>query len=201
MTNEQQLENIEKKWNIFNDLIDHLDDDRKASVKSLVEFFGTRLAMCPADPRHDAPGSYHGGLVAQAILLTKTMKKMKDTFNFDDVENSSIIMVGLFHEIGKVGSLEHEYFLPETDNWRRDKLGARFKVNENISKLTVQERTLFLLQHFGVQLTEDEFLAIRGPVKNHDWIENRLAPTYEPRISVLLRSARDLYVRAIINPK
>jgi hypothetical protein len=201
MTNEQQLEMIQKKWNVFNDLIKRIDEDRQPAARQIVEFFGERLATCPADPRHDAPGSYPGGLVSQAIGLTKAMKKMKDTFNLEDVDDGSIVIVGLFHELGKVGTLDQEYFIPENDNWKRQNLGAYYKVNEKISKLSIQERTLFILQHFGLQLTEEEFIAIRGQSKDPGWAEHRLAPTYDPMISVLLRSARDIFVRAIINPE
>jgi hypothetical protein len=199
MTNEQQAQRLQKNWDSYVGLVNKIDDDddRKQKIIELITFFGERLVFCPSDPRTDAPGCKPGGLIEQALLLTKAMKKLNDTFSFD-VPTNSIIIVGLLHEIGKLGTLDSPYFLEENESWKRDKLGSYYKINESLSKMTVQERTIFLLQSFGVNLTEDEFLAIRGSSRTPEWVENRLAPNYEPMISTLLRCSRELFIKAIV---
>ncbi len=189
--NERELTDL---WTSYTKLIDKID--RGAGLTLMMEELGERLLMCPAEPRNDSPGCEPGGLIQQAITVAKGMKRINDTFEMG-VSTESILIVGLLHELGKVGNLEDPYFIPEEESWRREKLGAFYKPNEGMSRMTIPERSLYLLQHYGVRLAEDEFMAIRGPSRQPDWVESRLAPTAEPTLTILLRSARDILVRKV----
>lgn len=196
MMNEQELSSL---WSNFERLTGKIADGSEAKetgLSNLLMALGDRLIMCPAEPRNDSPGCEPGGLLSQAIAVAKGMKKINDTFEMG-ASVSSILLVGLFHEIGKVGSVEESYFIDEDESWRREKLGSFYKPNEKLSRMTVPERSLYLLQYFGVPLSEEEFLAIRGPSKAPDWVENRLAPTAEPTLTILLRSSRDILIRKV----
>ena len=191
MMNERELTDL---WSSYSKLIEKID--RGEGLSRMMDELGERLLMCPAEPRNDSPGCEPGGLLRQAITIAKGMKRLNDTFEME-VPTASILVVGLLHEVGKIGNLEEPYFVPEEESWRREKLGAFYKPNESISRMTIPERSLFLLQHYNVKLTEDEFMAVRGPSRPPDWVESRLAPTAEPTLTILLRSARDILVRKI----
>jgi hypothetical protein len=191
MMNERELTDL---WSSYSKLIEKID--RGEGLGRMMDELGERLLMCPAEPRNDSPGCEPGGLLRQAITIAKGMKRLNDTFEMG-TPTASILVVGLLHEVCKVGNLEEPYFVPEEESWRREKLGAFYKPNESISRMTVPERSLFLLQHYDVKLTEDEFMAIRGPSRPPDWVESRLAPTAEPTLTILLRSARDILVRKV----
>lgn len=191
-------ESIKEAWESYHRLVGKIAGARGDAALRMVESLEDRLPFCPAEPRTDSPGHYPGGLIEQALVVTKGMKKMNDGFGFD-VQSDSIIVVGLFHEIGKVGGISppEPYFIDEDSSWHRDKLGAFYKHNDRLSKLSVSERSLLILQHFGVQLTEDEWQAIRGPQRQPDWAEARLMPTWEPKVSTLLRTTRDILIRKL----
>ncbi len=191
MMNERELTDL---WTSYTKLIDRIN--RGEGLQQMMEELGERLLMCPAEPRNDSPGCEPGGLVHQAITIAKGMKRINDTFEMG-ASTESILIVGLLHEIGKVGNLDEPYFVPEEESWRREKLGAFYKPNERLGRMTIPERSLFLLNHYGVKLTEEEFMAIRGPSRPPDWVESRLAPTAEPTLTILLRSARDTLVRKV----
>lgn len=191
MMNERELTDL---WTSYTKLTDKIN--RGAGLQKLIDDLGERILMCPAEPRNDSPGCEPGGLVQQAITVAKGMKRLNDTFE-TGASIESILVVGLLHEIGKVGNLDEPYFVPEEESWRREKLGAFYKPNERLSRMTIPERSLMLLQHYGVKLTEEEFMAIRGPSRPPDWVESRLAPTAEPTLTILLRSARDLLIRKV----
>jgi hypothetical protein len=191
MMNERELTDL---WTSYTKLIDKID--RGDGLTRMMDELGERLLMCPAEPRNDSPGCEPGGLIQQAITVAKGMKRINDTFEMG-ASTESILVVGLLHELGKVGNLEESYFVAEEESWRRDKLGAFYKPNEGMSRMTIPERSLYLLQHYNVRLTEEEFMAIRGPSRPPDWVESRLAPTAEPTLTILLRSARDILVRKI----
>jgi hypothetical protein len=191
-------ESIKEAWESYLRLVSKIGGDRGAAAVVMVESLEDRLPFCPAEPRTDSPGHYPGGLIEQALVVTKGMKKMNDGFTFD-VPTETILIVGLFHEIGKVGSINppEPYFIDEDSSWHREKLGAFYKHNDRLAKLSVPERSLLMLQHFGVQLTEDEWTAIRGPARQPEWAESRLMPTWEPKVATLLRTTRDILVRKL----
>lgn len=192
MMNERELTEL---WTSYTKLADKITDHGRG-VSLLIEELGDRILMCPAEPRNDSPGCEPGGLVQQAIKVAKAMKRINDAFEMG-ASTESILTVGLLHEIGKVGSINEPYFLEEEESWRREKLGSFYKPNEQISRMTIPERSIFLLQHFGIKLSDEEFMAIRGPSRPPDWVENRLAPTAEPTLTILLRSARDILIRKV----
>ncbi len=193
MMNERELTDL---WTSYTKLVDKID--RGEGLTLMMDELGERLLMCPAEPRNDSPGCEPGGLIQQAIIVAKGMKRINDAFEMG-ASTESILIVGLLHELGKIGNLDEPYFIPEDENWRREKLGAFYKPNERLSRMTIPERSLYLLQNYKVHLTEEEFMAIRGPSRPPDWVESRLAPTAEPTLTILLRSARDILVRKV-NP-
>jgi hypothetical protein len=60
-----------------------------------------------------------------------------------------------------MGDEEHESYIPQTDQWRRDKLGEEYMHNKKIAFASVPDRGLFLLQSHGVQYTFNEMLSIQ----------------------------------------
>lgn len=192
MMNERELTEL---WTSYAKLAEKITDHGDG-INRMIGDLAERILMCPAEPRNDSPGCEPGGLIQQAITVAKGMKRLNDGFSMGTT-TESILLVGLFHEIGKIGNLDEPYFVPEEESWRREKLGAFYKPNERLGRMTIPERSLFLLNHYGVKLTEEEFMAIRGPSRPPDWVESRLAPTAEPTLTILLRSARDILVRKV----
>jgi len=189
MMNERELTEI---WTSYTKLAEKIG--RGDGTSRMLDELGERILMCPAEPRNDCPGCGPGGLVQQAILISKGMKKINDSLSLN-VPTESILVAGLFHEVGKIGTIDTPYFLPEEEGWKRDKLGSFYKINDMISKTSVSERSLYLLQHYGVRLDEHEFMAIRGPNRTAEWADSRLFPSQDPMLSVLLKSSRDIFVR------
>ena len=118
------------------------------------------------------------------------MRKLASSFDLD-TNTGSILKVGLLHEIGKVGTLENDLFVEQDSSWHREKLGQFYKYNENVPKSTIPDRTLCLLQHFGITLTNDEFYAIRLSQGSH-LEENRFYVGTEPDLAKCLQMAKRL---------
>ena len=75
------------------------------------------------------------------------------------VPKDSLIIACLFHDLGKVGDHKKDYYVP-ADPWRAEKLGEMYGYNKEIQYMTVPLRGLFLCQHYGLKLTQEEMLAI-----------------------------------------
>jgi len=60
-----------------------------------------------------------------------------------------------------MGDESHEAYLPNTDQWRREKLGEKWMFNKELSFASVPDRSLFLLQSHGVSYSFNEMVAIQ----------------------------------------
>ena len=186
---EDALEKIETNWKQYEKLCKRLSG---VSLGTLLDDLGQRLVTCPASPRKEQYGCYPGGLVEHSLGVTALMRTLCDTYGFD-IPLSSILKVGLLHEIGKVGDLNTDYFVEQNSSWHREKLGQLYKYNEDLNKMSVSHRSLCLLQHYGVQLSKDEWLAIQLAGGSH-FEENRFYVGHEPSLALILQQAKQAVI-------
>ena len=179
------VEKIESDWTTFQSLAQKLEND---NINQLIEDLSERIIMCPASPRTDSYGCCAGGLINHALKVTDAMRKINTSLKLE-VPAASIIKVGLFHEIGKVGSKTEDYFLNQDSSWHREKLGQLYKYNENLPKMAVSHRTLFLLQEYGVTLDRDEWEAI-VTAQGYHLEENRFYANTNTPVTKLLHAAK-----------
>ena len=72
-----------------------------------------------------------------------------------------LVFSAINHDLGKMGDEENESYIPQTDKWRKDKLGEDYMFNKQVPFASVPDRGLFMLQSHGVQYTFNEMLAIQ----------------------------------------
>lgn len=179
-------ERIEKNYNLFVTLCGKLGD-RSEPVQEMVEHLGERLVLAPASSRLEFHAAYPGGLVDHSLRVLHNARKLNDVYGMN-LAIESIIMAALFHDLGKVGDLNQEYYLNQDSDWHREKLGQMYKVNKDIQKMPNAERGLWLLQYFGVKLTLDEWVAIRindGPYSD----DNGYYSMAEPDLALIIHHA------------
>ena len=144
--------------------------------------------MCPASTKLDQFDASPGGLVRHALQVTAIMRTINDALGYN-IPLASILKVGLLHDLGKVGDIDNRYFVEQDSTWHQEKLGQMYKFNENLNKMSVSHRTLWLLQSFGITLTNDEWLAIQLAQGSH-FEENRFYVGHEPTLGLLLQQAK-----------
>lgn len=179
------LEQIKTNWETFEGLCRRLSDNR---LNKLLDELGERLVMCPSAPNESQPGSYPGGLIEHSLRVTSNMRVLAKALNMD-LQPANILKVGLLHEIGKIGDFSGAYFVEQDSDWHREKLGQVYKFNDDLNKMSVSHRTLFLLQHFGVELSKDEWIAIQLAGGSH-FEENRFYVGHEPTLALCLQLAK-----------
>lgn len=180
---------IESNWNTFEKLCGKLPDE---NLNDLLNNFAERLIMCPASPRLDQYGAFPGGLIQHSLDVAGTMRKLSQAHQFD-LPVESVLKVGLLHDIGKIGDLDNDLFVEQDSEWHREKLGQMYKYNENIQKMSVSHRTLFLLQKFNVSLTSDEWIAIQLAQGSH-FEENRFYVGSEPTLAIILQQSKAIVI-------
>lgn len=164
-------EQIEQNWNIFVGYIDHyISEPRKTKLKDFYSKYQERIILMPASHKKEYHNAFPGGyiehvnrVVSAAIQLNNVWVSMGVELNYTEEE---LVFSAINHDLGKMGSEEHEAYLPQTDQWRKEKLGEDYLFNTELEFMTVPDRSLYLLQTHGVEYTKNEMLAI----KLHDGI-------------------------------
>lgn len=161
LTTEETVENYNKLYKI---LKDHLGkSDRWEAIDKMLKAIETDLANCPSSSRDH--GSYMGGLVEHIMDVISYIVLIRKVYERDGLEvpsEESCIFVAAFHDIGKVSDGEELHYVPQDSDWHRDNLGQNFLINEELETgLEHCDKSLFLLQRFGVPVSLQEFQAIR----------------------------------------
>jgi len=156
-------EDINSNWHRYYELCTRLGD-RSPAVTSMLDELDERLCLCPASAKRDFHGAFPGGLVDHSLRVLNHLIILNRSFSWK-LPKESMIIAALFHDVGKVGmpgrSPSNDFYVDQVDNWRREKMGEVYKYNDSLPYMTTPDRSLFLLQHYGVQLTADESLAVK----------------------------------------
>ncbi len=161
-------------------------ETRREAVQKLDEFLRreTVWLTTPASTRFHLPRE--SGLLEHSVNVAATLLKLR-TCLAPDLSEENCIIVGLFHDLGKVGMPGKPYYLPNPSEWHVRNRGIRYIVNQDIVHMDIATRSLFLLaQH--VPLTDDEAQAVRY----HDGqyiVENHSVAHHETRLTRLLQYA------------
>jgi len=180
-------EEIQSNWNKYRALLEKNLGDRSAAASAMLDALEDRLAMCPASGRKDFHNAFPGGLVEHSLRVLRNAMTLSRSFGWQ-LPKDSLIIGALFHDLGKVGNQDQDYYVPQDSDWHRDKLGEVYKHNKDIRYMTVPQRGLWLCQHFGLRLTHDEYASI---LLNDGWVlqENKPYCLKEPLLAHVIMTA------------
>ncbi len=158
MVNESVIvENYERFMEIIG------QDDRSEQLEAMYSDFGNELAEAPASGYRHYHNAFLGGYLDHVLRVhdmsiqqAKLLKEFGGELNFTAQE---LKFAALHHDLGKLGEPGSPYYIVEDSDWHRTKLGRLYKHNE-MQYMSVTDRALFLLQHYGVTVTRNEWLAI-----------------------------------------
>ena len=57
--------------------------------------------------------------------------------------------------------MAEEYYKVQDNSWFVKNRGEYYTHNDNLNYMTVTDRALWLLQHFGIKMTEKEYIGLR----------------------------------------
>ena len=161
-----QAEQIQSNWDKHIKIVNHyITGERKEKVLAMLEKLSDTYVMAPASGKSWYHNAFAGGYVDHVNRVVQYAVKQKDlyqqmggTVDFTDEE---LVFAALFHDLGKIGDGEKPNYLPQTDKWRQDKLSEQYTPNPDLDFMLIPDRSLFVLQKFGIQVNQKEFLGIR----------------------------------------
>ena len=157
---------IEQNWNKLRNIIkDTFEGERLDNLNKMYDHFEDRMCMAPASGKEHFHYAHVGGYVEHVLHIIDYSKQLKGvwetngaTINFTDEE---LIFAAMHHDLGKVGDLEHDYYVPNESEWHRKNQGAIYTHNKELQHMTVTDRAIFLLGHFKVPMSEYEYIGLR----------------------------------------
>ena len=173
-----EAELIQKNYEKHLKIIDTYITERKDSVKSMIKHMEDNYVMAPASGKtwyHNAfPGGYVDHVNRVVEYAVKQMRLYKEMGGEVDFTEEELVFAALFHDLGKMGNGDAPNYLPQTDKWRQDKLNEMYTNNPELDFMLIQDRSLYLLQKFGIKVSQKEYLAIRC----HDGVFDKANEAY-----------------------
>ena len=158
-------ENIQKNYQKHLKIIDTYIGERKESVLAMIKHMEDNYVMAPASGRSWYHNAFAGGYVDHVNRVVeyavKQMRLYKEMGGEVDFTEEELVFAALFHDLGKLGDGDSPNYIPQTDKWRQDKLSEMYTYNPDLDFMLIPDRSLFILQKFGVKVSKNEFLGIR----------------------------------------
>jgi|TARA_B110000908_G_C10242149_1_gene446688 hypothetical protein len=171
-------EQISKNYEKHLKIVDTYIGDRADSIKSMLTHMQETYMMAPASGKTWYHNAFAGGyvdhvnrVVQYAVEQHRLYIKMGGTVDYSEEQ---LVFAALFHDLGKIGDGDKPNYIPQTDKWRQDKLSEMYTFNPDLDFMLIPDRSLFILQKFGVKVDQKEFLGIRC----HDGVFDKANEAY-----------------------
>ena len=159
-------EQIQENWQQLRDLItETFEGDRLEKLNEMYDYFEDRMIIAPASGKEHYHNAHVGGYVEHvlhvtdcAVQLKKVWEDNNATINFSDEE---LIFAAIHHDLGKVGDMNNDYYVPQESEWHRKNQGSIFTHNSKLQYMTVTDRAIYILNQFGILMTEWEYVGLR----------------------------------------
>jgi len=167
MTTKLSAEDIMKNWDTFISNIDtYISEPRRSKLKEFYNKYQERIMMMPASNKKEYHSAFPGGYVDHVNRVVLGARKFHSLWTEMGCDTSTYTMEELIfsainHDLGKMGDDENEAYIPQTDAWRKDKLGEDYTFNTKLAFASVPDRSLFLLMSNDIKYTFNEMVAIQ----------------------------------------
>jgi len=159
-------EQIQDNWNEFLSFItEYISEPRASELTAFYNKYAERIMMMPASHKKEYHNAFLGGYVEHVNRVIKAALKINAVWEEFGVEKNytieELVFSAMNHDLGKMGDEENEAYIPQTDQWRKDKLGEDYTFNTKLEFMSVPDRGLYLLMSHGITYSKNEWLAIK----------------------------------------
>jgi hypothetical protein len=140
------------------------DEERHEKVMKIFERFQDRMVTAPASYKKEYHNAFAGGWIDHTVGVIKNAVRLykvwKDQDAVDGFTPSEVVFSAMFHDWGGLGDLDNDRYIPQKSKWHRDR-GMLYEFNPKLKDyMTVPIRSLFILQHHKVDMTDNEMMGI-----------------------------------------
>ena len=167
MTNFFTAEELVANYEKFRKLINNtFEGERLESINKMYDHFEERIIYTPASSVEHYHNAFPGGYIDHVLRVTRNalgILELQEKWGLDmkGLTKESIIFTALHHDLGKLGSVDEDIYIKNDSEWHVKNQGKIYKTNPNLNYMDHTLRTFFLLNHFGVKCSEEEWLGIQ----------------------------------------
>lgn len=159
---EQMAENLAK----FYSLVDkYISGDRKDKLLDMYKSIEETLVISPASTRLSFHNAFPGGYLDHVLRVTEAaliFEKVWDKFGQDkNYSTEELAFSALNHDLGKLGTNDKPVYIPNQSQWHKDNQGLMYNYNPELTHMRIADRSLYVLQSHGIQVSENEYLGIK----------------------------------------
>lgn len=159
---EQMMENLNKFYSLINK---YITGDRKDKLIDMYKSLEETLVTSPASTKISHHNAFAGGyldhvlrVVEGALVFEKVWDKFGQNKNYTTEE---LAFAAINHDLGKLGTNEEPVYIPNQSQWHRENQGLMFNYNPAVVHMRIADRSLFVLQSYGIPVSENEYLGIK----------------------------------------
>ena len=181
-TAEQLHENYEE---FLGNIEGYITGDRKQLLLDFYSKYEERIILMPAAHKKEYHSAFPGGYVDHVNRVVRCAIKQSKLWADEGCDMTTftteeLVFAAINHDLGKMGSNTEESYIPQTDKWRKDKLGEDYMFNKALPFSAVPDRSLFLLQQHDIKYTFNEMLAIQTHDGLYDAANEKYLKAYMP---------------------
>jgi hypothetical protein len=179
-------EEIQSNWTrLIGFIEDHISSPRKENLLKFYDKYQERLILMPAAHKKEYHNAFPGGYVEHVNRVITCALHLHELWgqmgaDLTTYTKEELVFSALNHDLGKMGDEEHDSYIPQTDNWRKEKLGEDYMFNTKLPFASVPDRGLFLLQSHGISYTFNEMITIQTHDGLYDEANKKYLMTYLP---------------------
>ena len=178
-------EQIQENWDKLIFIIeDTFSGERKEGLLKFYENFKERMMFAPASGKEHYHNAFPGGYVSHVLNIIECSKRvhrqwaeMGAHINYTKEE---LIFAAMHHDLGKVGDLEEDYYIPQKSEWHRLNRGEIYTHNPKLQYMKVPDRGLWMLQQYGIKVTDKEYIGIKLTDGLYDEANKSYLMSYNP---------------------
>ena len=157
---------LKENWDKLISLVtENFSGERKTKLLEMYKHFEERMMFAPASGTAHFHNCFIGGYVEHVLHITKISRRLFEMYKefgaHIDYTEEEVIFAAMHHDLGKVGDLENDYYVPNDSKWHIENQGKYYKRGKDLNFMTVTDRAIYLLNHYGISMSENEYLALR----------------------------------------
>jgi hypothetical protein len=151
----------------------------------LEELLGTNFIGAPSATDTKYGNAFEGGLVDHILRVMGIAYKINESLDeADKISVVSLVKAVYLFQIGKCC-----LFKPKNSDWHNER-GTWYEYNEDLTSMSLGERSIWYCMKGGVELTEAEYIAIL----NHDKTDDKQSQHHNNDLGIILSMANKLAI-------
>lgn len=193
---------IQSNWTEFRNRIDEYFKTRSVEIHNMYDDLEERIVFQPASSIDYFHNTFAGGYVDHVLRVMDFSSEFFEMYQklgliTDNFTMEELMFAAMHHDLGKMGfpGDGNEGYLANDSKWHRENLGKMYNLNPNIPFGTVQDKSLYLLQHYKIHCSWNEWMGIRihdgafEDVNKPYWTQSSLSGRQRTNLAIILHQS------------